>query len=241
MPTIDVPTKKKRQCVIILAAAAATFYIVTFNINTMNGSYGNQNGKNVAALWTAVSHLLMELSVPVCGYFGAVYNNRQLLCCFCSCSLFGAVLMVISFVQLQIIMSDRETCEGLEDASQRQSCEVWKADDAQKWISLTSTVWIMALGFLAFWSGNSLYSRLSRDPPAVPTTALVGEVVSLEPRSSPTMVQPGDSTAREARNSSAEHRQWASRWETSEWLPLPGTLPALGNFRRPHWLGTTSV
>jgi len=218
------------QCVIILAAVAATLYIVIFNIRCINGSYGTSDSKNAAALWTAVSHLLMELSVPVCGYCGAVYSNRQLLCCFCSCNLFTCVFVIITFIHLHIIIGDTDDCDDLEDGTQKHSCEVWKANQFQKWADLTSTVLTIIIGFVAFWSGNGLYSRLSRDPPAVPAITLVGEVVSLVPVAGQTAVQPGVNRANEA-----------SRWETSDWLPLPaGTLPTLG-FRRPPWPGTMSV
>lgn len=183
VPIDDGQMLKIARRVIILAAIGASFYICNFNINLLRGNYNAQDGENGTSLWAAVSSLLIELSIPACGYCGAVYNNRQLTCCFCSCNLFIAIVSIMSFVRLNIRTGEIDgQCEREQNAQQRKTCEVWTSQGIEKYIMLGSTLLIVCLGCLAFWFGNNLYNRLAHDsallmPPPAP---LVGEVISLD-------------------------------------------------------------
>eukprot|EP00913_Durusdinium_trenchii_P033609 g31462.t1 len=66
------------------------------------------------------------LSIPASGYMGALYHNRQLTCCFCSCNLFLAVLSIASFTRLVIRLFEvNGNCDLESDDSQRALCEMW--------------------------------------------------------------------------------------------------------------------
>lgn len=178
-PIQDNGTGKVVRRVVILATIGASFYICNFNVNLMRGSFSQENQE--VTLWTAMSELLIELSIPACGYCGALYNNRQLTCCFCSCNLFITIITIITFVRLNIRISELDGDCGKEaDLQQRRRCEVWMSNGPDKWVMLGSTILIICLGCLAFWFGNSLYNRLSQETSAVPPPVpVVGEVISL--------------------------------------------------------------
>lgn len=181
VPIDDSGIRKVMKRVIVLAAFAATFYICHFVSNLLRGSYA-MNTEGSSSLWTAISSLLIELSVPACGYYGALHGNRQLTCCFCSCNLFVTFVSVVAFIRLNIRIGELDgQCEQETNASTRKTCEVWTSDGADKYVMIVSMMTVICLGCLAFWFGNSLYQRLAQDfnisgPPLLP---LVGEVITL--------------------------------------------------------------
>merc|ERR1712039_1099696 len=74
--------------------------------------------------WAGISTLLIELSMPACGYCGVLYNNRQLTCCFCSCNLFLAIWAIMIIVLPNIHIADiNGRCEEEADHQQRRDCE----------------------------------------------------------------------------------------------------------------------
>jgi len=182
VPIEDHGMSRMVRRVIILATIGATFYILHFIVNLMRESYDDGQSQDATSLWAAMSSLLIELSIPACGYCGALYNNRQLTCCFCSCNLFIAIVSVMSFIRLNVRIGELDgQCELESNAQQRRSCEVWVGDGVEKYLMLTSTIVIVCIGCLAFWFGNNLYNRLAQDfslqmPMVQP---LVGEVISL--------------------------------------------------------------
>lgn len=189
VPIADNGLQKLMRRVIILAAIGASFDISNFIVNLMRGSFTSEpNDRDVTALWAALSTLFIELSIPACGYSGALYNNRQLTCCFCSCNLFIVFISIMSFVRLHIRINEIDgQCEREENPTQRRSCEVWTAGGMDKYIMLVSRILLVSIGCLAFWFGNSLYSRLAQDfslfMPSAPTP-VVGEVIALTPATS---------------------------------------------------------
>lgn len=178
IPITDTGTTKIMRVVIILATIAASFYICNFNVNLMRGFYSDQSQ---AALWTAMSELIIELSVPACGYCGAMYNNRQLTCCFCCCNLFTTIVAIITFIRLNIRIGEIEgDCFRESNLETRRRCEVWTSDSTEKWVMLASTVGAILMGCCAFWFGNTLYNRLSQGgSAAAPEWPIIGEVISL--------------------------------------------------------------
>jgi len=181
IPIDDRGLKRISRRVITLATIGASFYICNFNVNLIRGNYSDTGGQDGNSLWAAVSSLLIELSIPACGYCGAVYNNRQLTCCFCSCNLFIAIVSIMSFVRLHIRTSEIDgDCEREQNANQRSTCEVWTSNGMEKYVMISSTVLIVSIGCLAFWFGNSLYNRLAHDSAlGHPPIPLVGEVIAL--------------------------------------------------------------
>jgi len=183
IPVEDIGSRRIIRCVIILATTVASFHICLFNAHLMRGVHDNSSSNDATNTpWTSLSSLLIELSIPACGYCGAMYHNRQLTCCFCSCNIFVVVLTATHFARTQIRISEIDgNCERESDPNQRRQCEVWTSSSSEKWLLLISTVVVFCLGCLAFWFGNILYNKLSQAsiPPVPPLAAIVGEVVSL--------------------------------------------------------------
>merc|ERR1719408_399529 len=127
---------------------------------------------------------MIELSVPACGYFGAMFANRQLMCCFCSCNLFISVVSIIAFIRLHVEISEANgECFNQQTAEQKKMCETWNSTGSEKYVKMISSILVICIGALAFWFGNALYRRLAWEfghsgPPMRP---LVGEVVVLSP------------------------------------------------------------
>lgn len=183
-PADDGGFAKVVRRVVVLAALAATYYMCHSISDLVRGQYSSENSGNVTSLWSAVSTLTIELSIPACGYYGALHGNRQLTCCFCSCNLFVAMVTVMQFIRIELRIGEIDgQCEREQDGQQRRTCEVWTSDGPEKYLTLFNLIVVICLGCLAFWFGNSLYQRLAQDfaggggaPAPVP---LVGEVISL--------------------------------------------------------------
>lgn len=181
IPCEDTGQSKVVKRVMILAAAAATFYTCHFISDLMRGRYNSPNAGGASTLWTATSTLMIELSIPACGYYGALHSNRQLTCCFCSCNLFITIVTVMQFIRIELRIGEIDgQCDREQDPQSRATCEVWTSNGAEKGLAVFGLVAIICLGSLAFWFGNALYQRLAHDfatvPPPVP---LIGEVISL--------------------------------------------------------------
>mmetsp|Transcript_67828 Transcript_67828/g.196190 ORF Transcript_67828/g.196190 Transcript_67828/m.196190 type:complete len:392 (+) Transcript_67828:100-1275(+) len=187
LPITDNGTTRMIRQVIVLASLVSVYYVVHFVVNLLSGNYSSDENSEATSLWAATSSLLIELSIPACGYLGALYNNRQLTCCFCSCNLFIAVVSIMSFIRIHVRIGELAgNCAAEENIRQRKTCEAWMDDGAEKYLLIISTALIVLLGCTASWFGNALYNRLARDShslnaPLIPP--LVGEVISLTPSS----------------------------------------------------------
>lgn len=180
--------------VILLASALATFYVCYFIFMLLrscslaqvrdhgrcqSSAYASSNSDDPTSLWAAVSSLLIELSIPACGYFGALYSNRQMTCCFCSCNLFIAILSAMTMIRTSIRISDIDgQCEREQNAQNRRTCEIWSSNGMDKYIMIFHSITVICMGCLAFWFGNILYNRLAQDFSFAPAP-VVGEVISI--------------------------------------------------------------
>lgn len=182
-PLADSGIRTVIRRVIILATVGALFYVAAFLRNLLRGNYsgGGSRGDDATSLWSSVSSLLIELSIPACGYCGAKYANRQLTCCFCGCNLCVTIVTIMSFIRLNIRIGEIDgQCERESNAQQRRTCELWTGESSEKdWIIL-SNLMTTCVGCLAFWFGNVLYARLATEVDGGNTPAPVtGEVVAL--------------------------------------------------------------
>lgn len=190
IPISEDISKKMIKRVILLAALGATFYTVRFIRNLLNGRFEEResasdaaNGRDsTSALWTAMSGLLIELSIPACGYYGAIHANRQLTCCFCSCNLFVTVLSVSSFIRLIRSVELNGQCESERNEQHRHDCQILSKYPSEKYVMISSMLVGAFLACVAFWFGGSLYKHLAQDNggtgPIFPP--MVGEVIRLE-------------------------------------------------------------
>lgn len=184
VPIADNGMRRLVRRVIVLAAMGATFFICDFIVMLMTGQFDKPNQTSATALWTPVSALLIELSIPACGYTGALYSNRQMTCCFCSCNLFIGVVAFMSFLRRMIRFGEIKNCQQEKQGQERKICEDWVSDGAEKYLVVGRAILVIGIGTLAFWFGSNLYSRLGQDfmlsmPPARP---LVGEVIAMSPQ-----------------------------------------------------------
>lgn len=179
VPIDNTGINKATSRVIILASMCATFYIVRFIINLMRNDFElSGNNTRTTTILAAFSSLLIELSVPACGYFGAVYSNRQLTCCFCSCNLLIAIVSIVTCIRDNIKVSElNRQCDQELNAQQRRKCEAWTSNGWEKYMLIISTVVVFFLGCVAFWFGNLLYNRLAGDH--LTQSPQVGEVIRL--------------------------------------------------------------
>jgi len=179
VPTTNSGLTKLVRRVILLAAVGATFYVVNFVVNLLRGQYTHLAA---ASLWTAMSTLLIELSVPACGYYGARHNNRQLACCFCSCNLFITIVTIMTLVKLELRIGEIDgNCQLEQNEQERRTCEVWTTAGLEKGVMVSSMLVTIILGCVAFWVGNTLYRRLAHDLASSVSapSPLVGEVVRM--------------------------------------------------------------
>lgn len=195
IPIQDTGTRKTIKRVIVIAALGATFYTVHFIRNLMSGRFDDESADtgSTRSLWTAMSGLLIELSVPACGYYGAIHANRQLTCCFCSCNLFVTVLSLVTFTRLIRAVHLDGDCDNESNPQQKNDCEVLLWGHAEKYVMITSMVIGVCLGTAAFWFGSNLYKHLAHDLRANTGSTgppLIGEVIHLESEPVPVPISP---------------------------------------------------
>jgi len=198
MPVEDRQAKRYTIQVFLLAVAIASFCIVHFIANLLMGTYdsvtvdfrtstgmnlGQEEGVvyySVDTLWTSLAGLIIELSIPAAGLLGALYHNRQLTCCFCSCNLFLVFASIWSL--LRVALRQNETggnCQLELDDQQRSLCWMWLDNGAHKWVFIVDLVCSAVLSFSAVLAGFLLFQKLSREPSNIETHPVVGEVVNL--------------------------------------------------------------
>jgi len=161
------------------AAFCVSHFITTFLLAAYMGNADEV--EDPGSLMTAISSLLIELSIPVCGYSGALYANRQLTCCFCSCSLFTTIVSIFSFIRLGLSLREVEwRCEREQSLQKHQSCETWVINSVETYVMILSLVVVIVIGSPAFWFGNILYNRLcAMHPQYFIVPPVVGEVMPL--------------------------------------------------------------
>ncbi|CAE7261881.1 unnamed protein product [Symbiodinium natans] len=183
VPLEDSAAKRITIRVILLAAATCAVSIVHFILNLLRGNYDSpEGGDSNSGVWSQLSALLIELSIPVSGYMGALYHNRQLTCCYCSCNLFLAVISVMSFARFQIrLLEVNGQCYLETDPSQRSLCLLWQENSFDKWVFLFNILMTSGMACCAFFAGNLLYHKLAQEGefPDLSTAPVVGEVVQL--------------------------------------------------------------
>jgi len=181
VPMSNIGRVKLARRVIVLAAVGATYNVCTFIWRLMVGMYGGlDTGAATDSLWSGFSQLVIELTIPACGYYGALYAHRTLVFFFCGANLVLVVATAISFFRLVVhLSSSSETCMSEKYASAKRTCEVMHSDGMQKYVLLLSLAAMACFACLSFGAGKRLYQGLGPlDSGRVPLLApLVGEVV----------------------------------------------------------------
>merc|ERR1719210_2699751 len=85
-------------------------------------------------------------------------------------------------------------CEKEINEKEREICEVWVSDSADRYITLGSSILLIWISSLAFWFGKNLYSRLVQDSVLSPLTRpVVGEVITLNTEAVTSGISPSTS------------------------------------------------
>lgn len=171
--------------VIIVASIVATYYVCGFITRLLMGMYGSSGG-TPSELWSGLSQLAIELSIPACGYYGARYAHRTLIFFFCGANLIFIVASAIGFGRLLVVLSSGSwTMCQQEYASARSNCEIMLGDGPEKYVLLSSLALLMLLGCLSFVAGKRLYQGLhpfdGGSPSTIERAPLVGEVIAPGP------------------------------------------------------------
>mmetsp|Transcript_89960 Transcript_89960/g.160113 ORF Transcript_89960/g.160113 Transcript_89960/m.160113 type:complete len:331 (+) Transcript_89960:87-1079(+) len=183
VPTGDAEVLKAVQWVVSLSALSAAYYVITFIARLVTGQFTDPRDSNSPdELWSGCSQLVIELSIPACGYYGALYTHRTLIFFFCGANLIFVVASMIIFFRFLIrIGGTIEMCEMEQYASAQSDCEVIHSEGPAKYIYVFSLVLLMLFGCLSFGAGKYLYQGLGpADPLQIPfqTVPVVGEVIA---------------------------------------------------------------
>uniref|UniRef100_A0A6T1IAJ8 Uncharacterized protein n=1 Tax=Alexandrium monilatum TaxID=311494 RepID=A0A6T1IAJ8_9DINO len=188
--------------VVVLAAVGATYWTGSFIWRLMAGIYSSAD-KTVPsnALWSGFSQLALELSIPACGYYGALYAHRTLVFFFCGANLIFVMGSLIYFFRLVVTLGSgaEEQCQHERHTAATGACEFLHGNGFERFVLPTSMVLVTCFGCLSFGAGKRLYAFLgpvssSRLAPAL--APIVGEVlggssptISLQPPLAPVVVR----------------------------------------------------
>mmetsp|Transcript_123433 Transcript_123433/g.348760 ORF Transcript_123433/g.348760 Transcript_123433/m.348760 type:complete len:255 (+) Transcript_123433:79-843(+) len=160
--------------VIFLACLAAGLAILE-NITSFSSLY-RENMLTFQNVATIMTHLLLALLIPACGYFGAKNADDKMLCCFCGCNFLSAFLsccgiilgltMMVAAVHLHNAVSEcdpydinqmtTEPCKSSMDALD-SLCVTWRVfrDRAQveQWTKNSTVIDNATDNPLAFLAG----------------------------------------------------------------------------------------
>jgi len=182
IPLGDIRVIKAVRRVVLLAALGNTYYLCNFIWRLMTGTYISQGerGSN-DSLWSGLSQLVIELSIPACGYYGALYGHRTLVFFFCGANLIFVVASVINFFRFVVRVSGAHVqCKEEQYTSARYVCEVWLAGGPERYMLLGSMLVLMWFQCCSFWFGKNLYQNLGPSTSGISPQMhipIVGEVM----------------------------------------------------------------
>lgn len=148
-------------------AVRRVIYISVFLIilKVIDFSVRMLSGELYASLYSSFLTLVLQMSIPACGYYGALTSNHHLMLCFCGCNLFSAILLAfdIALARIQLASADGDCGFDEPESRQQQLCELWSMSSAFAYFGWTMSVLSGVAGCSAFWWGNKLYQRINRD------------------------------------------------------------------------------
>jgi len=180
IPTGVAEVRKAIQRVVVLASLSGTYYISAFIARLLLGQYSQEGSAD--ELWSGLSQLIIELSIPACGYYGALYIHRILIFFFCGANLIFVVASIINFFRFIIrIRGTIDMCQDEQYSTARRDCEVMHSDSPARYLFLFSLVALTCFGCMSFRAGKMLYQGLGPgDALQLPFSSMpvVGEVIS---------------------------------------------------------------
>ncbi|CAE7228830.1 VAC14, partial [Symbiodinium sp. CCMP2456] len=173
--------KEAVKRVVVLSVISSTYYICAFIARLLLGQYTDPGDPNSPdELWSGCSQLIIELSIPACGYYGALYTHRTLLFFFCGANLIFVVAYSINFLRYVIRMGGgAEACALEAYATQQRDCELMHSDGPLRYLFLGSLVILTWFSCLSFGAGKGLYQGLAPgDGHPYSSVPVVGEVIA---------------------------------------------------------------
>mmetsp|Transcript_21807 Transcript_21807/g.40133 ORF Transcript_21807/g.40133 Transcript_21807/m.40133 type:complete len:316 (-) Transcript_21807:99-1046(-) len=268
-PMHDTTMVKFFRRVIVLATAIATWSVCEVIITLLRGQRSfRENGEIV---WTLLTSLALQLSIPACGYFGAVHTNLPLTCCFSGCNLFLAILTIIGFIRGHINVARLDgDCSQEPDDEKRKNCELLAADGLDLYWNHGRILLALCLDCLGFGFGAALYQRLTQESGTRSPPLVVGDPLLVAPqgigvtgRGGITFTRGQDARVHASSNDGsgtapldAELATWVSRamimaqsteqggHSTEAGHPQPEVQPGQGpapSLRPPQWLTATDA
>mmetsp|Transcript_24072 Transcript_24072/g.53069 ORF Transcript_24072/g.53069 Transcript_24072/m.53069 type:complete len:307 (-) Transcript_24072:92-1012(-) len=145
--------------VILLATFIAAWSVSDMIITLLQGE---TEGKIV---WSLMTALMFQLSIPACGYFGAVHTNLPLTCCFSGCNVFLAILTIIRFIRGHINVAKLSgDCSKEADPEKKEYCEFLVGDDGfGLYLNHGKVLLWICVDCLGFWFGAALYQKLTQE------------------------------------------------------------------------------
>jgi len=110
-----------------------------------------------ASIYSSFLTLLLQMTVPACGYFGAIATHGNLVMCFCGCNMLNTILLVLDILLAGLYHGRGQMC-GDEQSRRKQLCLMWNLDNNLAyfgWIINGLTMIAELLGFL--WGCNLYY------------------------------------------------------------------------------------
>jgi len=164
-PVYSNKTVRATLRVLVATTLLAVFYTLWFVGELLLSRKWRATESDVEGVWRGINDLLFDLVVPACGYYGALYGNRHLTCCFCSCTL---MLSTVAFSTVAIHL-----CANLHSIQWHEFNE----NDCKRALGTL-------LDLCSFWYATRLYFQLPSSRPSF-LAPLVGQVILVERGASP--------------------------------------------------------
>lgn len=190
VPMIDQQLSSSLRRVILLSALVASYYVCLFIWRLLRGMYGHGQQGPSDALWSGLSQLAIELSIPACGYYGALYAHRTLIFFFCGANIIFIVAAAIGLFRLIVIFGSTsgQLCET-EYSNTRSTCDIVTGEGPEKYFLIVSLAVLTFFGGMSFFAGKRLYQGLgpseTHENVHNNSLPLMGEIVSLRPGAGP--------------------------------------------------------
>lgn len=183
IPAYSNKTVRATLRVLVATTLLAAFYTLWFVGELLLSRKWSPTENDVEGVWKGVNHLLFDLVVPACGYYGALYGNRHLTCCFCGCTLMLSTLGI--------------TMVAIDLFANLHSIQ-WHEFDEDELKRALATL----MDLCSFWFATRLYFQMPPNRPAF-LAPLVGQVVQVERGAGPTPANHGAATRTAAEGGAA--------------------------------------
>jgi len=139
--------------------------VISIILKVIDFSFRMLSGVLYSSLYSSFLTLVVQLTIPACGYYGALKSNHHLMLCFCGCNLISTIILLFDIVlaRIQLVSSDGNC--GFEEPGSRQHqlCELWTVSSTSTYFAWAMFVLSGVVGCSAFYWGNKLYQRINRD------------------------------------------------------------------------------